>query len=191
MVTQPVITKLYKTFKLYLWLCQYSYLAMYTKLYEIINIIMYSYSFVCMLYDRQTNNHIEIHILISKSQNQVHMHTIPIDINHLGFYFGSLHKGPIKPNTVDAISDYEEDDDVDKQITEGEFRNILKGLNTNKAPGCDNIPAIVFKSFSDQLVTFTTQLFNNIFTQETFPRSWSIGKIKPLYKKGDPSNPKN
>ena len=40
-------------------------------------------------------------------------------------------------------------------------------------------------------ITFTTKLFNNIFMQENFPASWSIGKIKPLYKKGDPSNPKN
>ena len=28
------------------------------------------------------------------------------------------------------------------------------------------IPAIAFKSFSDQLATFTTQLFNNILTQK-------------------------
>ena len=55
---------------------------------------------------------------ISKSQNQVHKHTIPIDINQLGSYFGSLHKGPIKPFIVDAIPGYEEDDDLNKQITE-------------------------------------------------------------------------
>ena len=44
---------------------------------------------------------------------------------------------------------------VGKQITEEdlEFRNILKSLNTNKVPGYDNIPAIVFKSFSDQLAS--------------------------------------
>ena len=35
--------------------------------------------------------------------NQVHMHTIPIDINQLGSYFGSLHKGPIKSNINCAI----------------------------------------------------------------------------------------
>ena len=70
------------------------------------------------------------------------MHTIPIDINQLGSYFGSLHKGPIKPNIVDAIQGYQEDDNLDKQITEEEFRNTLKGLNTNKAPGYDDILTI-------------------------------------------------
>ena len=44
------------------------------------------------------------------------MHTIPIDINQLGFYFGSLHKGPVKPNITDDIPGYEEDGDLDKQI---------------------------------------------------------------------------
>ena len=39
-----------------------------------------------------------IHQLYSYKLNQVHMHTIPIDINQLGSYFGSLHKGPIKSN---------------------------------------------------------------------------------------------
>ena len=119
------------------------------------------------------------------------MHTIPTDTNQLGSYFGSLHKGSIKPNIINAIPGFKEDVDLDKQITEEEFTKILKGLITNKAPGYDEILAIVFKSFLDQLVTFTTQLFNNILTQENFPASWSIGKFKPFYKKDGPSNPKN
>ena len=97
--------------------------------------------------------------------------------------------GPIKSNIIDAIPCYEEDGDLDKQVTAEEFSNILKGLITSKDPGYDDIPAIFFKSFLDQLVTFTTQLFNDILTQENFPASWSIGKSNPLYKKGDPSNP--
>ena len=63
-------------------------------------------------------------------------------INQLGSYVGLLHKRPIKPNILDTIPGYQEDVDLDKQITEEEFRNILKGLNTNKAPGCDDIPAM-------------------------------------------------
>ena len=87
------------------------------------------------------------------------MYIIPIDINQLGSHFGSLHIGPIKLNIVDATPSYEDDDDLGNQITEEEFRNMLKGMNASKAPGCDDIPAIVFKSFSDQLVNFTTRIF--------------------------------
>ena len=43
------------------------------------------------------------------------MHAIPIDINRLGYYFGWLHKGSIKPNIVDAVPGYEEKDNLDKQ----------------------------------------------------------------------------
>ena len=58
----------------------------------------------------------------------------------------------------------------------------------NKAPGSDNIPGIVFKSFTDQMTSFTIKLFNNILIQENYP---GTGIIKPLYKKGDPKDPKN
>ena len=125
-----------------------------------------------------------------KNQTPVYSNSIPIDINQLGSYFGSLHKGTIKSNTIDAIPGYEKNENLDKPITEEELRNVLNGLNAKKAPGCDAIPAIVFKSFSDQLVLFTLQLFNNI-VQETFPVSWSTDMIKPLYKKGDTKDPKN
>ena len=88
------------------------------------------------------------------------MHSIPININHRGSYFGSLHKRPVKPNIIDAILGYEKDDVFLKQIIKEEFRNTLNGLNTNKASGYDDIPAVILKSFWDQLVTFSPYYYN-------------------------------
>ena len=52
------------------------------------------------LYSLRIRNAKEFWKVISKSQNQVYSNSIPIDINQLGSYFGSLHKGPIKQNTI-------------------------------------------------------------------------------------------
>ena len=35
-----------------------------------------------------------------KRTNNDIMHIVPIDVNQLGSYFGSLHKGPIKPKLL-------------------------------------------------------------------------------------------
>ena len=88
------------------------------------------------------------------------------------------------------LATLEDDVDLDSKITEDELRRVLGALDINKAPGLDDIPGIVFKCFSDQLISFTTQLFNNILTQERYPESWCIRIIKPLHKKGDPKDPK-
>ena len=64
------------------------------------------------LYSLRTRNAKEFWKVISKSQNQVYSNSIPIDINQLGSYFGSLHKGPIKQNTIDAIRGYEKNEDL-------------------------------------------------------------------------------
>ena len=36
-----------------------------------------------------------------------------------------------------------------------------------------------------------TSLYNLILSNESFPEAWSLGSIKPIYKKGDKSNPSN
>ena len=140
----------------------------------------------------RTTNPKEFWKTINKTQKQTLNDTIPIDVNNLGSYFSELLKGPVKSNyNVNAIPDNEVDADLDSEITEDEFRRVLSALNVNKAPGFDDIPGIIFKSFTNQLTSFTVQLFNQILTQENYPESWGIGIIKPLYKKGNPKNPKN
>ena len=41
-----------------------------------------------------------------KCQTQTSNDSTPIDINHLGFYFGELLKGPDNLNSVNAIPDH-------------------------------------------------------------------------------------
>ena len=102
-----------------------------------------------------------------------------MDVDHLGSYFSKLLKGPESLHyNINAILGYEVDEDLDSEMTEDEFMRALNALNVNKAAGSDNIPGVVFKSFTDQLISFTVKLFNNIL-------------IQPLYKKGDSKDTKN
>ena len=115
-----------------------------------------------------------------------------MDVDHLGSYFSKLLKGPENLHyNINAILGYEVDEDLDSEMTEDEFMRALNALNVNKAPGSDNIPGVVFKSFTDQLISFTVKLFNNILIQENYPDSWGTGIIKPLHKKGDSKDTKN
>ena len=55
----------------------------------------------------------------------------------------------------------------------------------------DGLPPLVFKTFHNQLVRFTTALFNKLLEQESYPEIWSSGSIKPIPKKGDRKCPSN
>ena len=64
----------------------------------------------------------------------------------------------------------------------------IKRLKRHEAPGPDGLPPVVFKLFNNSLVSHLTTLYNSV---ESFPEAWSLGSIKPIYKKGDNSNPSN
>ena len=80
---------------------------------------------------------------------------------------------------------------LDEPIDELEVKAALKALKKNKAPGLDGLPPLVFKMFHNQLVTFTTALFNKLLEQESYPELWSSGSIIPIHKKGDRKIPSN
>ena len=55
----------------------------------------------------------------------------------------------------------------------------------------DGLLPLVFKIFHNQLIMFTTALFNKLLEQESYPEIWSLGSIKPIPKKGDRKCPSN
>ena len=78
-------------------------------------------------------------------------------------------------------------------ITKEEVLRILKKLHKNKAPGHDNLHPEFWKicSTSEKLLTWITNLCNQIWQSAEIPTSWHIAKIACLYKKGDPAMPDN
>ena len=115
---------------------------------------------------------------------------LPISVNILAEYFKDLHNShPFSAPT--HCWEYIEDDILDSLISNEEIWSALNSLKVNKAPGIDQLPPSLFKMFDGSLVSFLSILFNRIFDSGTFPQCWSLGFIKPLFKKGDRLDPNN
>ena len=68
----------------------------------------------------------------------------------------------------------------------------IKCLKRNKAPGIDGLISEFFKLFNSvHILSSLTKIFNRIYESGTFARAWSIGSIKPIYKRGDVKSPSN
>ena len=76
-------------------------------------------------------------------------------------------------------------------ITTGDVHKIMKGLPSNKAPGCEKVTAKILKDSSPVIVPIITSLINNSFTLSTFPLPWKKAEIVPILKSGDREEPAN
>ena len=80
---------------------------------------------------------------------------------------------------------------VDKQIEMEELNVAIKSLKKNKAAGEDNLVNEFFLHASMPVKLFILILFNKILDFEYFPTIWALGKVVPVFKKGDKNNSNN
>ena len=69
--------------------------------------------------------------------------------------------------------------------------DLLKNCDTNKAAGIDNLSGRFSKDGVDILTIPITQLCNLSIKFSHFPKECKVAKLKPLYKKGTETDPKN
>ena len=69
--------------------------------------------------------------------------------------------------------------------------NLLKSCNVNKAAGIDNVSGRFLKDGADVLGIPITQICNLSIKLSHFPKDCKVAKLKPLYKKGTKTDPKN
>lgn len=77
------------------------------------------------------------------------------------------------------------------RITQKDVRRALLSLDTRKASGPDNIPAIMLKVCAPELVPILTRLFKMSYSAGMVPSSWKSALVHPIPKKGDRSDPSN
>ena len=86
---------------------------------------------------------------------------------------------------------------MNRKITLAETENQLKSLKTNKSAGIDLIMSEHIKSTWHFMGPVYEKLFNIKLDSGALPEVWSVGFIKPIYKKkkkkkkGEKSNPEN
>ena len=68
---------------------------------------------------------------------------------------------------------------------------ILKNFDESKAPGIVDLSGIFLKDSASLLATPITQLWNLSVSFGRFPYACKIAKLKPLFKKGSKTDPKN
>ena len=68
---------------------------------------------------------------------------------------------------------------------------LLKNGEVNKAAGIDNISGQFLKDGANILATPVTQICNLSIKLSHFPHDCKLAKLKPLYKKGSKTDPKN
>ena len=81
--------------------------------------------------------------------------------------------------------------ELDFKITGHEILKSVQSLKNNKAAGLDSITNEMIKSGISTLLHLLTKFFNNLICLGKYPSSWNTGKIIPLHKKGDRSDPGN
>ena len=76
-------------------------------------------------------------------------------------------------------------------MTEDHVLQLLKDMNVDKAAGIDNLLGKFLKDGANILAKPISELCNFSIKYSVFPKDCQIAKLKPLYKKGSTTLPKN
>ena len=77
------------------------------------------------------------------------------------------------------------------KISLHEMEIALFNLNENKSPGPDNLYPKLLKSCSKTLAKPLKILFDSTLVNGCIPNEWKRAEVRPIFKKGDKSNPGN
>ena len=94
---------------------------------------------------------------------------------------------PTPESTMKSSPDTEEI----PEFTEEEVERAIKRMKRHKAQGVDGITNDIIKLGGPVVLTYLTNIFNNILKTKQIPDSWHEAKIVILFKKGDPKDIKN
>lgn len=102
--------------------------------------------------------------------------------------FNNLHselKGNETPkNKINKLQEW-------PRVEEEEIREIVKNFKSGKSPGPDGLPIELFKTYIDWWAEPLAQLFTLIDKYGTIPEIWLRSIIIPIFKNGDPKEPRN
>ena len=83
------------------------------------------------------------------------------------------------------------DDFEFSNVSEEDVKKILLSLDTSKAAGMDQIPAKFLRDGAEVLALPFGNIINLSMKLSIFPEECKIAKLKPIFKKGARTDPKN
>ena len=114
-------------------------------------------------------------------------------LNHFKTVFGGDTNIPPDPEHAQAPPPPEPHmhPELDAEFTEAELKEAVFHQKNNKSPGVDNLNAELFKISFDIISPFLLKLFNRLFQNAEYPRSWGEGIISPIFKSGNVDDAQN
>ena len=110
----------------------------------------------------------------------------------LNTFFSSVFTNEDASNVPDFKHDFIDLPSLDNCIISTEdMEKALFNLNQNKSPGPDHIHPKFLKLCSKSLALPLTILFNNTLKEGAIPENWKCAEVRPIFKKGDKSQPGN
>ena len=80
---------------------------------------------------------------------------------------------------------------LDTFISPGVIEDKLQALNPSSAPGPDDIDPRVLREARRELSVPLALLYRKSLDSGTIPKDWTLGRIVPIFKKGDRQDPGN
>ena len=72
---------------------------------------------------------------------------------------------------------------LEPEILECEIKWALGSITTNKASGCDGIPAELFQIIKDDAVKVLHSIYQQIWKTQQWPQDWKRSVFIPISKK--------
>ena len=70
-------------------------------------------------------------------------------------------------------------------IQDGEILPLIRNLNPNKATDSDGISGQMLLLCDESVVLPFKLIFQNFLTTSTYPDTWKLANVTPIFKKGD------
>ena len=115
-----------------------------------------------------------------------------VEIEAFREHFSNLNQDHKEKNGEVIIESTSSNAVLNRPIDRDEVITQLKRLKNGKAHGEDLLPNEFLKHSTNSLLKFILELFNAVFESGIVPTDWTIGLIRPIYKKkGNPDDPNN
>jgi len=76
-------------------------------------------------------------------------------------------------------------------VSTSTISDMLQRSSSSKASGLDGIPASILKNHSHCLAHSLSAICNESLTSGIFPLPFKVARVRPIHKKGDPTDPRN
>lgn len=97
----------------------------------------------------------------------------------------------LKEDLIDREDNETNADDMEAEIRMAELKTALKRMRNKRSPGEDGLVVEFYKEMPEEGKQELLEALNEIWRKGNLPKGWESAHIAPIFKAGDPTNPRN